>query len=49
MKTKKEFREVARLFEGWEETMIYTCLEGRMGKVISDGNNPPRAALAEVG
>lgn len=49
MKTKKEFSEVARLFEGWEETMIYTCLEGRMGKVISDGNNPPRAALAEVG
>lgn len=41
--------EVARLFEGWEETMIYSCLEGRMGKIVSDGNVSPSSAFAVLG
>lgn len=40
---------VARLFDGWEETMIYSCLEGAMGRVVPDGKEPPESAFAALG
>lgn len=39
----------APLFEGWEETMIWSCLQGHMGYIISDGKNPPASAQIVVG
>ncbi len=38
----------APLFEGWAETMLYSCLQGVMGKLYVTGE-PPRAARAELG
>lgn len=40
---------IAELFAGWEETMIWSCLEGHMGHVYTDGRQPPRSARIEVG
>lgn len=37
------------LFAGWEETMIYSCLEGRMGAVYADRERYPRCAAAVLG
>lgn len=39
----------APLFEGWEETMIWSCLQGHMGYIISVGENPPVSAQIVVG
>lgn len=37
----------APLFAGWEETMVWSCLQGVMGSVyIPEGQNPPRSAAA---
>lgn len=40
---------VKRLFDGWEETLIYSCLQGVMGKVFVTDPEEPRAACAFVG
>ena len=30
-----------RLFEGWQETLIYSCLQKEMGKIfVTDLDNP---------
>lgn len=34
------------LFQGWRETMIWSCLEGVMGKIVADREDEPRAAVA---
>ena len=39
----------APLFAGWKETMIWTCLQGHMGTVVTDGRTPPESALCAVG
>ena len=39
----------ALLFAGWKETMIWTCLQGHMGTVVTDGRTPPESALCAVG
>ena len=39
----------APLFAGWRETMIWTCLQGHMGTVVTDGRTPPESALCAVG
>lgn len=36
----------ARLFEGWDETLIWTCLDGIMGQIISSDDG--KSAMAEV-
>ena len=28
-----------RLFSGWEETMIFSCLQGEMGKLYTDDDS----------
>lgn len=36
----------APLFDGWEETLIWSCLQGVMGKVYANDPSAPTAALA---
>lgn len=40
---------VAALFEGWEETLIWSCLSGSMGKIYADDAAHPRCAAAIIG
>ena len=44
---------VFSLFDGWEETMIYSCLQGIMGKLYSSellySSEPPASAMAVLG
>ena len=39
----------APLFAGWKKTMVWTCLQGHMGTVVTDGRTPPESALCAVG
>jgi len=39
----------AALFDGWEETIIRSCLEGVMGAVYADNTEKPRSAMAHLG
>ena len=41
--------DAAPLFEGWNKTMVQTCLQGHMGSVATDGRTPPESALCAVG
>lgn len=45
----KDTAKAARLFEGWEETIIYSCLQGVMGKVLVTDPADPRSACAALG
>ena len=38
-----------RLFGGWEETMITSCLEGAMGGIFADDDKTPTAVCARLG
>lgn len=40
---------MAPLFEGWEETLIWSCLQECMGYSIADNDQNPSAALITVG
>lgn len=44
-----ETEKVEKLFEGWEETLIYSCLQKVMGKVYVTEKENPRSAYAYVG
>jgi len=37
------------LFEGWQETLIYSCLQKVMGKVFVTDLECPKSAMAFVG
>ena len=41
--------QIAALFGDWPETLIWTCLEGRMGQVYADDDQSPQSALALYG
>ena len=41
--------KVKDIFEGWEETLIYSCLQKVMGKVYVTDNEKPESAFAYVG
>lgn len=41
--------EVKSIFEGWEETLIYSCLQQVMGKVFVTDIASPKSAFAFVG
>ena len=43
----KETRKAAALFEGWQETMIWSCLQGVMGSIYADSQENPVSAVAE--
>lgn len=40
---------VSSLFDNWEETLIWSCLQGIMGKIYADDLNSPTAAMAVLG
>lgn len=45
----KDTGKVRSLFEGWEETLIYSCLQNVMGKVYVTDPGHPKSALAFAG
>lgn len=45
----KDMSKAEKLFEGWQETLIYSCLQKVMGKVFVTDQDEPEAALAFVG
>lgn len=40
---------VERLFAGWEETIIWSCLQGVMGHIYADDRDVPTSAMALLG
>lgn len=40
---------VERLFAGWEETIIWSCLQGVMGHIYADDRAVPSSAIALLG
>ena len=40
---------IASFFHGWEETMIWSCLQGEMGTAVPDQTQAPTAARIEIG
>lgn len=40
---------VLMLFDKWEETLIWSCLQGIMGKIYADDLNKPTSAMAIIG
>ena len=45
----KDTSKVEELFEGWQETLIYSCLQKVMGKVYVTDLESPESAFAFVG
>ena len=45
----KDTSKVNHLFEGWEETLIYSCLQKVMGKIYVTDLESPKSAMAFVG
>lgn len=45
----KDTGKAAPLFEGWQETLIWSCLQGVMGKIYVDSAQTPVAAAAVLG
>lgn len=45
----KEPHRAELLFAGWEETMLYSCLQGVMGNIYVTDPEHPRAACAVLG
>lgn len=45
----KEMDKVAPFFEGWEETMIWSCLQGIKGNAWLDNKSEPRSAQIITG
>jgi len=45
----KRPQKAAALFEGWEETMLWSCLQGVMGKIYVDSLGHPVSAMAWLG
>lgn len=42
-------QKAASLFEGWQETLIWSCLQGVMGRVFGDSPEMPESAMAVLG
>lgn len=45
----KERGKAASLFHGWQETMIWSCLQGVMGHIYVDSLEEPVSAMAVLG
>lgn len=45
----RQKEKAALLFAGWEETMIWSCLQGIMGHVYGDDGDAPVSAMALLG
>lgn len=42
-------KAAAPLFDGWEETLIWSCLDGSMGEIYTDDARQPQSAAALLG
>ncbi|QIB69906.1 GNAT family N-acetyltransferase [Aminipila butyrica] len=42
-------RKAAALFNGWEEALIWSCLQGYMGNLIADNDENPTSAVIDIG
>lgn len=40
---------ISALFDEWEETLIWSCLQGIMGKIYADDLDKPTSAMAIIG
>lgn len=49
IKIDEPMKDVARLFQGWHETSIWSCLQGHMGYAMTDEQNPPASAQIVLG
>lgn len=49
MKWLKDPQRAGALFQNWQETMIWSCLQGMMGHVYGDNAEFPRSAIAVLG
>lgn len=45
----KDTTKVKELFAGWNETLIFSCLQNVMGKIYVSDTEQPRSALAYLG
>ncbi len=45
----KQAKNAAPLFAGWQETMIWSCLQGVMGNLYGDSSQNPVSAMAWLG
>ena len=45
----RKLEMAAQLFEGWQETLIWSCLQGVMGKIYGDSPENPASAMALLG
>lgn len=45
----KETKQAAGLFAGWQETMVWSCLQGVMGHLYADAEENPGSAMAILG
>lgn len=45
----KQPEKAASLFSGWQETMIWSCLQGVMGRIYGDSPIMPSSAVAQLG
>ena len=45
----KQMKAIAPLFSGWQETMIWSCLQGHMGVAAADDWKSPSSACITVG
>lgn len=45
----KDTALVEHIFDGWDETLIWSCLQGVMGKIYVDNTNSPMSAMAMLG
>ncbi len=45
----RQTEKAAALFEGWQETLIWSCLQGVMGRIYADDLENPASALALLG
>ncbi|HCC34684.1 MAG TPA: GNAT family N-acetyltransferase [Ruminococcaceae bacterium] len=41
--------KMTRFFDDWEKAMIWSCLQGYMGKLIVDNTDEPKSAMVDVG
>ena len=44
-----DMKKVEELFAGWEETLIYSCLQKVMGKIYVTDTEGPVSGMAYVG
>ncbi len=42
-------KKTANLFANWEETLIWSCLQGILGEIYADDCNNPKSAMALLG